>query len=219
MPHIFFERLEQRKNTQSLIGFGSEFLGNTNLFGGSPYSSYYPSANSLSTYGSYGQYELSVFNPSFQPVCFLKPFPVCYIPPPLFGLDFVEFTNPQVYNNNVWSSPVTNSLFNGFSQTYLSTQNGLTAPFSSGNVFNPGFGSNPLSSPFSTGNFMAPSWGQGILPSPASDNSILPVTDINLDRLSKLGKMRENLIALFRNKGILSDKQGQRLLCSPSDRA
>jgi hypothetical protein len=50
------------------------------------------------------------------------------------------------------------------------------------------------------------------LPSSTLDSSTLPVMEINMDRVSKLGKVRENLIAFFRNKGILSDKQRQRLL-------
>lgn len=208
MPHIFFERLEQRKNTQSLLGFGSEFLGNLNLFGSSSYSSYYPSASSFGSYGSYSQYGTASYFP-------MPPIPMCYYPPWPILNDYVTvpvFDNRALPFNDIGPFPAVNSLFNSFSQPSWSAPNSVTTPYSSGSLFNSGFGSNPLRSPFSGGNFQAPALGQDILPSLIFDSNPLPAKEINQDRLSKLGKMRENLIAFFRSKGILSDKQRQRLL-------
>jgi len=210
MPHIFFERLERRRSTQSLFATGINGLNMGPSGTSQAYSSYSPSSfqlNSLSISSNY-TYSGGLSDPTMPgPMCYAMgpppiweypripiwespPGPTCYFRAPIFE---IPIFGPYTPSSPSWTIPNTwNSLFQNLWQT---------PTYQAPSWNSPGSWSAPMSNYLQTPSYQLFNWGN------------YP------DRLSKLKKVRNNLIAFFQNKGILSDKQGQRLLSSPFNKA
>jgi len=194
MAHIFFEPLQQRKNPQSLFG-GSWFpglnLGNFQIYAVSipPEYSRYVNPNPWST--------PSYLNPMWSNTL-TTPWSGSY-----------AFSWPVSYNLP-WSNPL-NSFYSPWTNTFNFP---WLSPFGFSwldpRLTDPGFHAwgppPPMISPCYTS------------PPPPDENYrtcylVGPIDTSSLN-LETVKKVRESLIAFFQNKGILSNRQMQRLLSS-----
>lgn len=216
MPHIFFERLEERRSTQSI-------LGNIPANGLMGSSSFAPSASSGIS-GPYG-FPLSMQGPqrSFEPIiyCYLVGPPIQPEPPfePPYGPGIEIgpgirkiFESPKLPSWGIpWSIPIQipwlNPTYTSPSWNFLNNwtspiQNNWQTPYNYSPSWN------------STGNWTSPITNYPQTPS-------IPTYPWNtyMDKLSKLNNVRKDLLAFFREKGVLSDKQRQRLLSTPFEKA
>lgn len=224
MPHIFFERLERRISTQILVGYkgfsgtsmGQSYSGYGArfvycyalgpmwyLYGGEDgglYGGLYGGEDGGLYGGLYGMYNLQQ-EPSIYQLLY----------------------QTQWQTNNAWNSstPVPSMNFlNTFQNNNINSLNLLTSPTA------------PIKNLWQTPTFLTPSFGYpksyeyGISGNlwPDGQGSIgyliggFPGTPMS-GGISKLEKVRENLIAFFQHKGILSGNQGKRLVFSLFDKA
>lgn len=240
MPHIFFERLERRKSTQSLLPMGGGLnMGSSGM--SQAYSSSYSQSNLLSNsfsipsnysygggisngfFGGVTCYAYGPFGPGgpYGPIGPGSPYPLEYLQPysKSMGLNQYEpFTSlsPSWTIPNTWTSPIQNNwqnLFNTFPS--MNYQNTWTSPIQ-----------NNWQSPIHQSPFELPG---SIMKSPVYDPwpegmtcyAVGPpyLRNLGISPVSKLKKVRNNLLAFFQNKGILSDEQRQRLISSPFNKA
>jgi hypothetical protein len=242
MPHIFFERLERRRSTQALLGnistnglsgFSPETALTYSMFGHSaPYSMSGSYGFPLGTRGPWDGVifepsKLSIWKSSTQQSWLNQ-----------------SYKSPSMNYLNNWTSPIQQPWLtpSPWPSTQFSPSNwtsplnqeypvGLSLP--GGGLGLPGIGFGGGLGPIYFGSYDY-GGGLGIRPyGPAAYccyafggmggfggmSGVGGGMSTFGGGISKLEKVRKNLLAFFQNKGILNDKQRQRLLSSPFDKA
>jgi hypothetical protein len=218
MPHTFFERLERRRSTQALLGN----ISTNGLSGFSSFSSSAPSSIS----GSYG----------FPMYCYaLGPEWLRGLEGPWGGMIFEPSKLPigksstqQPWLNPSYQSPSWNYLNNWTSpiqQPWLTPSSWPSTRFPTSIWTSPLNQKYPVGLGLPGGGLGFPGGGLGnpggglVLPNLGPMCYAFGGMSGIGGGISKLKKVRKNLLAFFQNKGILTDKQRQRLLSSAFDKA